>query len=63
MLGHLVRKEIIDSLLNQRFMVLAVFSVVLMPLSGWINHEYYQARSTSFDSQLSQYQENNRCQL
>lgn len=56
MLRLFIRKEIHDSLLNQRFMALALFSVVLMPLSAFINYEYYQARKESFDSQHAEYQ-------
>ncbi|GMQ81881.1 MAG: DUF3526 domain-containing protein [Rhodothermia bacterium] len=56
MLRYLVRKEILDSLLNQRFVAIAVFSVVLMPLSAFINYEYYEARKAAFDSQLAEYQ-------
>ncbi len=56
MLKHFIRKEIHDSVLNQRFMALALFSVILMPLSAFINIEYYQARKDSFDSQLAEYQ-------
>lgn len=44
MLFHLVRKEILDSLLNRRFVAIAVFSMVLMPPSAFINYEYYEAR-------------------
>ena len=55
MLKHFIRKEIHDSVLNQRFMALALFSVVLMPLSAFINFEYYQARKDSFDSQKAEY--------
>ena len=57
MLAQLISKEILDSLLNRRFMALAVFSVVLMPLSAVINYEYYQARRASFDSQFNEFQE------
>lgn len=56
MLRHFIRKEIHDSLLNQRFMALALFSVVLMPLSAFINYEYYEARKASFDSQHAEYE-------
>lgn len=38
-------------------MALAVFSVVLMPLSAVINYEYFQARRASFDSQYAAFQE------
>ena len=56
MLRHLVRKEILDSLLNQRFVAMVVFSIVLMPPSVFINYEYYEARKAAFDSQLAEYQ-------
>jgi ABC-type transport system involved in multi-copper enzyme maturation permease subunit len=56
MLRLLVKKEILDSLLNQRFIALAIFSVILMPLSAFINVEYYQARKDSFDSQKSAFE-------
>ncbi len=56
MLRHLVRKEILDSLLNQRFVAIAVFSIVLMPLSAFINYEYHEARKAAFDGQLAEYQ-------
>lgn len=56
MLLHFIKKEILDSLLNLRFMTLAVFSIVLMPLSGYINFEYFQERRASFDSQYNEYQ-------
>ncbi len=55
MLVHLIYKEFLDSLLNQRFMMLAVFCIVLMPMSAWINYEYYDARKDAFDSQLADY--------
>ncbi|MEZ4702684.1 MAG: ABC transporter permease subunit [Rhodothermales bacterium] len=55
MLAHLVKKEILDSLLNQRFIALAVFSIVLMPLSALINYQYFEARKTAFDSQFAEY--------
>jgi len=55
MLRQFVRKEIQDSILNRRFMALAVFAVVLMPLSAVINYEYYEARKEAFDSQYSEY--------
>lgn len=53
MLTHLVFKEFLDSLLNRRFMLLAVFSILLMPMSAWINYEYYDARKDAFDSQYA----------
>ena len=56
MLLTLIRKEFLDSLLNQRFVVLAVFSLILMPLSATINYSYFEARKTSFDSQFATYQ-------
>lgn len=56
MLFHLVRKEILDSLLNQRFVAIAVFSMVLMPPSAFINYEYYEARKAAFYRQLAEYQ-------
>lgn len=56
MLTHLIRKEFLDSLLNQRFVALAIFSILLMPLSAFINYRYYEARKTSFDSQFSEFQ-------
>jgi len=40
MLAQFIRKEILDSLLNRRFMALAVFSVVLMPLSAVIQKTF-----------------------
>ncbi len=55
MLGHFIRKEILDSLLNQRFIALAIFSITLMPFSGLINVEYYQARKAAFDGQKAEY--------
>lgn len=58
MIAHLIRKEFLDSLLNQRFVILAVFSIILMPLSGFINNEYYEARKASFDSQFNTFNEN-----
>lgn len=57
MLAQFIRKEILDSLLNRRFMALALFSVVLMPLSAVINYEYFQTRRASFDSQYAEFQE------
>ena len=57
MLAQFIRKEILDSLLNRRFMALAVFSVVLMPLSAVINYEYYLARRASFNNQYNEFQE------
>lgn len=59
MLVHLIRKEFLDSLLNQRFIALAIFSIVLMPLSAFINYKYYDARKAAYDNQLSQYLEDN----
>ncbi|MFQ5767063.1 MAG: ABC transporter permease subunit [Acidobacteriota bacterium] len=56
MLRHLIRKEILDSLLNHRFLALAVFSIVLMPLSAFINYESYHARRSFFDSQFTKYE-------
>jgi len=56
MLRHFIGKEILDSLLNQRFLALAVFSIVLMPLSAFINYEYYGTRKEAFDSQYASYQ-------
>ena len=35
-------------------MALALFTVLLMPLSAFINFEYYQARQTAFDSQYAE---------
>ena len=58
MLSLLIRKEFLDSLLNQRFIALAIFSIVLMPLSAFINYKYYSARKASFDNQMIQYLEN-----
>lgn len=55
MLAHLIYKEFLDSLLNRRFIVLAIFSIALMPISAWINYEYYDARKEAFDSQLAEY--------
>ena len=55
MLAHLAYKEFLDSLLNQRFMLLAIFSIILMPLSAWINYAYYEARKEAFDSQYAEY--------
>ncbi|MFK7843769.1 MAG: ABC transporter permease subunit [Rhodothermales bacterium] len=55
MLLHLIKKEFLDSLLNQRFMLLAVFSIILMPMSAWINYEYYDARKEAFDSQYANF--------
>ncbi len=57
MLLHLIRKEFLDSLLNQRFVALAIFSIVLMPLSAVINYKYYDARKASYDNQVAQYLE------
>lgn len=57
MLTHLIRKEFLGSLLNQRFVALAIFSIVLMPLSAVINYKYYEVRKTSFDSQLAEVEE------
>lgn len=57
MLAQFIRKEILDSLLNRRFMALAVFSVVLMPLGAIINYKFYEGRRASFDSQFAQYQQ------
>ena len=53
---HLVRKEIPDSLLNQRFDAIAVLRIVLMPPSAFINYEDDEARKAAFDSQLAEYQ-------
>ena len=55
MLGLFIKKEIQDSILNRRFMALALFSIVLMPISAVINYEYYGARKEAFDSQYSEY--------
>ena len=55
MLAHLIRKEFLDSLLNQRFIALAIFSIVLMPLSAFINYKYYSARKASYDNQVARY--------
>lgn len=55
MLNHLIKKEVLDSLLNQRFMTLAIFSIVLMPLSAVINYKYYDARQTAFESQFAEF--------
>lgn len=55
MLSHFIRKEIRDGLLNWRFMALALFAVILMPLGAIINDEYYEARKEAFDSQYSEY--------
>ncbi|MFQ5568708.1 MAG: ABC transporter permease subunit [Rhodothermales bacterium] len=60
MLAQFIRKEILDSLLNQRFVMLAVFSIILMPLGAAINYEYYQGRRASFDSQFAEYQQEER---
>ncbi|GAB5520666.1 MAG: DUF3526 domain-containing protein [Rhodothermales bacterium] len=57
MLGLFIKKELIDGLLNMRFMALAVFSIVLMPLSAFINYEYFQERYGSFESQYNAYQQ------
>ena len=57
MLAHLIRKEFLDSLLNKRFIALAIFSIVLMPLSAVINYEYYDARKASYDNQIGQFLE------
>ena len=59
MLAHLIKKEFLDSLLNQRFIALAIFSIILMPLSAFINYKYYDARKASYDNQLAQYLEDN----
>ena len=59
MLSHLIRKEFLDSLLNQRFMALAVFSIILMPLSAVINYQYFEVRRASFDSQFAEYTKEN----
>ena len=59
MLAHLIKKEFLDSLLNQRFIALAIFSIILMPLSAFINYEYYEARKAAYDNQLAQYLEDN----
>lgn len=53
MLSHLIYKEFLDNLLNRRFMLLAVFSILLMPMSAWINYAYYDARKDAFDSQYA----------
>lgn len=57
MLTHLIKKEFLDSLLNKRFMALAIFSIVLMPLSAFINYKYYDARKASYDNQIGQFLE------
>lgn len=57
MLAHLIKKEFLDSLLNKRFMALAIFSIVLMPLSAFINYKYYDARKASYDNQIGQFYE------
>ena len=36
-------------------MLLAVFSMLLMPMSAWINHAYYEARKATFDSQYAEF--------
>jgi ABC-type transport system involved in multi-copper enzyme maturation permease subunit len=56
MLTHFIRKEFLDSLLNQRFLAIALFSVILMPLSAVINYEYYDARKAAFDSQFAEFE-------
>lgn len=58
MLSQFIKKEILDSLLNQRFMALAIFSVVLMPFSAFINYEYYETRRAAFDSEYAAYEQN-----
>ena len=55
MLAHLIKKEFLDSLLNQRFIALALFSIILMPLSGFINYKYYDARKASYDNQIAEF--------
>lgn len=62
MLTHLIKKEFLDSLLNKRFMALAIFSIVLMPLSAFINYKYYDARKASYDNQIGQFLEDNDSQ-
>lgn len=57
MLAQFIKKEILDSLLNQRFMALAIFSIVLMPLSAFINYEYYETRRAAFDSEFASYEQ------
>lgn len=63
MLSHLIRKEFLDSFLNQRFVALAIFSIVLMPLSAVINYKFYEVRKTSFDSQLAEVSEGDNAVL
>ena len=55
MLGLIVLKEIRESLLNRRFLVIATFSVVLLVLSGVVNYEHFGARQASFDSQYASF--------
>jgi ABC-type transport system involved in multi-copper enzyme maturation permease subunit len=55
MLRLIIAKEITESLLNRRFLVIAAFSVVLLVISGVVNYEYYQARQASFDSQYASF--------
>lgn len=53
MLRLIIVKEITESLLNRRFLVIAAFSVILLVISGVVNYEYYQARQASFNSQYA----------
>ncbi len=56
MLRHLVRKEILDNLLNQRFVAIAVFSIDQIPVGPFIHCEFYEARKAAFDGQPAEYQ-------
>ncbi len=44
MLGHLIRKEILDQILGLRFLILATLGALVIWLSLYSGYTYYQAR-------------------
>ena len=48
MLGHLIRKEILDQLLSLRFIILSVISAIAIWLSLYDGYAYYQDRVRDF---------------
>ncbi len=56
MLKLIILKEITESLLNRRFLVISAFSVLLLIVSGAVNYEYYQTRQAAFDNQYSAFE-------
>ena len=48
MLGHLIRKEILDHLLSLRFMILSAIGALMIWLSLFSGYAYYQARLNDY---------------